>query len=286
MQFPIILNFDGSVKFLEGAETICLSDRQELIRFGCRVDRLRQLGDDLAAPLERQARLVFMGSGDYHHVSYLLIERWKRLQRPIQVVVFDNHPDNMRYPFGIHCGSWVRHVSHLPFVSRIFVVGITSSDVEGGRLWENYLKPLYAGKVTYFCVNRNLRAMHRIGIVSCQSFVSVEAMLKNLCAYVTASEEPIYLSIDKDVLSPDVIHTNWDQGCMTLEELISAINALRPHIFAADVVGDVSIYRYRGLLKRFLSKLDQQPEIPDASLMEWQAQHRQVNLLLASALLN
>ena len=44
--------------------------------------------------------------------------------------------------------------------------------------------------------------------------------------------------------------------------------------------------RYRGLLKRFLSKLDQQPEIPDASLMEWQAQHRQVNLLLASALLN
>ena len=63
-----------------------------------------------------------MGSGDFHHVSYLLIERLRRLGRQIQVVVFDNHPDNMRYPFGIHCGSWVWHVSRLPFVERVHVV--------------------------------------------------------------------------------------------------------------------------------------------------------------------
>src|SRR5205085_4994271 len=193
-----------------------LRHREEAVRFACRMRVLRELAPLVDAP----PGVVFMGSGDFHHVSYVLIERLRRLATTIQVVVFDNHPDNMRYPFGIHCGSWVWHVSRLPFVERVHVAGISSSDVEGMHVWENHLAPLRSGKVVYWCVRRKLGALRRFGA---RSFDSVSAMLDALQTAVASTPAPIYLSIDKDVLAPGEAQTNWDQGVMLLAELESAV---------------------------------------------------------------
>ncbi len=277
MSRALILDFDDSIRPLPETDAIPLRDRQEVIRFGCRMPVLRALGRELTPVLDGHAPVVFLGSGDYHHVTYLLVERLRSLGAQIQVVIFDNHPDNMRYPFGIHCGSWVWHVSRLPFVARVHVVGITSKDVEGGHLWENHLAPLYSGKVRYWCVQRNLRAMRSLGIRHGQSFPSAAALLDRFNAALAAAPEPVYLSIDKDVLAHDVVQTNWDQGVMRLEELTSAIQMLKGRIVGSDVTGDVSSYRYRSPFKRLLSGLDGQPRIPDHTLGEWQAQHQQVN---------
>lgn len=284
MSRALVLDFDGSVKSLPGAESVALGGRQETIRFGCRLRALHELGRDLAPALDTRPPVVFLGSGDYHHVSYLLIERLRALGTRIQVVVFDNHPDNMRYPFGIHCGSWVWHVSRLPFVARVHVAGITSTDVEAARLWENHLAPLYSGKVVYWCVQRNLRAMRRLGMRHGHSFPSMAALLDELAAALTAASEPVYLSIDKDVLARDVVRTNWDQGVMRLEELTAAIRLLQGRLLASDVTGEVSSYRYRSRFKRFLSRLDAQPEVSVPTLDEWQAQHLRVNRQLLSVL--
>jgi arginase family enzyme len=272
----LILDFDGSVCPLDGARTIPLREWEESIRFGCRMSDLRRLRSAI-----EPSNVVFMGSGDFHHVSLLLIER---LNSPIQVVVLDNHPDNMRYPFGIHCGSWVWHVSRLPFVARVHVLGITSSDVEGGHVIENHLAPLRSGKVVYWCVRRNLRALGRFGVRNARSFESVSDMLDRFGAEIAETREPVYLSIDKDVLAPDVVQTNWDQGVMTLEELESAIGLVRGRLIASDVVGDVSSYRYRSRFKRLLSGLDRQPQIPPSSLEAMQARHHAVNARLAEML--
>jgi len=282
MSRTVILDFDDSVVPLPECEVIPLSRYQETIRFGCRMPELRDLGEELAPVLDTQPRLVFMGSGDYHHVSYLLIERLRTLGRKIQIIVFDNHPDNMRYPFGIHCGSWVWHVSRLPFVMRVHVVGITSTDVNAGHLWENHLGPLYSGKVMYWCVQRSLRAMRLVGIRRCRTFDSMADLLDELPAAV--GDEPIYLSIDKDVLSGDVVQTNWDQGVMTRDELTSAIQLLQERIIGSDICGEVSSYRYRSRFKRFLSNLDHQPAIAKDTVAEWQARHRELNLHLLSLL--
>jgi hypothetical protein len=109
-------------------------------------------------------------------------------------------------------------------------------------------------------------------------------MLDALCAELAASPEPVYLSIDKDVLAPTVVQTNWDQGVMRLEELTAAIRMLQGCIIASDVVGDVSLYRYRSWFKRLLAGLDHQPPIPPRALVAWQAQHQQVNRQLLSLL--
>src|SRR5262249_20352436 len=238
MTNAIVLDFDGSVAPLEGTETIPLRDREEELRFGCRLHALH------SAPQAGDAPLVFMGSGDFHHVTYTLISR---MQRPMQVVVLDNHPDNMRYPFGIHCGSWVSHVARLPFVSRVHVAGITSGDVQGAHALENHLAPLRSGKVIYWCVRRNLRALRLLGVRASQSFDSIATMLDALRHAL--SGEPVYLSIDKDVLASDAVQTNWDQGVMRLDELEAVIAMLRGNIVASDVVGDVSAYRYRSRFK-------------------------------------
>jgi arginase family enzyme len=284
MSRTLILDFDGSVRPLEDADTIPLQERQEAIRFGCRMATLRQLESAIEPALRTDPPVVFMGSGDYHHVSYLLIERLRRLGERIQVVVLDNHPDNMRYPFGIHCGSWVWHVSRLPFVARVHVAGITSGDVEGGHAIENHLAPLRSGRVVYWCVQRSLRALRMFGVGDSRSFPSVGEMLAALGVELAASPEPVYFSIDKDVLSHEVVQTNWDQGVMRLEELESAITMLQGRLIGSDVVGDVSSYRYRSRFKRLLSGLDGQPDIPVASLEEWQLGHQRVNQRLVALL--
>ena len=248
MSGAIILDFDGSVTPLPGAQVVALRDRQEEIRFACPLGTLRALGG-LVPP----ASIAFLGSGDYHHVSYLLIER---LRRSLQVVVFDNHPDNMRYPFGIHCASWVGHVSRLPFVSRVHVVGIASADVEGIHVIENRLAPLRAAKVIYWCVGRDLRWLRAAGVRASKSFASTAEMLATFSEALRASDEPIYLSIDKDVLAADVVRTNWDQGVMTLDELTAAIASFRPRVIASDITGDASAYRFRSLFKRALIAIE------------------------------
>ena len=57
---------------------------------------------------------------------------------------------------------------------RVHVAGINSSDVEGLHVWENHLAPLRSGKVVYWCVRKNLRALRRFGA---RSFDSVTAMV-------------------------------------------------------------------------------------------------------------
>ena len=54
---------------------------------------------------------------------------------------------------------------------------------------------------------------------------------------------PVYLSIDKDVLSPDYARTNWDQGRMTLPQLKAVVGeiAAKREILGIDVCGGLSL---------------------------------------------
>lgn len=277
---PLVLDFDRSVKPLPGEYRIDLHEWQERIRFGCKRRELDSLKDVLDDTLMQRHGVAFLGSGDFHHLSYLLIAHCAQLNRRLQVVVFDNHPDNMRYPFGIHCGSWVWHVSRLPFVSRVHVLGITSKDVELAHAWGNHFRNLHFGKVRYWCVGPSLNWMQTIGIKDCYSYETADLMLMTFYNYIETSADPIYLSIDKDVLRVEDVHTNWDQGVMCLGELEAAIGKLRHRIIASDITGDVSIYTYRSRLKRFLSGLDGQPDILEADLECWQTAHQAINSAL------
>jgi len=274
---PLILDFDASLQGLSGAHRLDLTAWQDRIRFGCGGASWRALEAYLDLLMPDEYGTVLMGSGDFHHVSHLLIKR-RQFDEPINVVVCDNHPDNMRFPFGIHCGSWVKHVASLPQVAKVHVVGISSADVGWAHAWENHLRPLYAGRVCYWTLGVDTRWAGMLGLADAfRSFTDKQSLLDALNHTLTAERRPSYLSIDKDVLSERVARTNWDQGSLTLDDLQQVIAALAGRIVGSDITGEVSIHHYQSRWKRLLSALDQQPVIAEDVLATWQAQQLAAN---------
>ncbi|MBS0334629.1 MAG: arginase family protein [Proteobacteria bacterium] len=225
-------------------------------------DRLRE-----ALPAAEGAALVIAGSGDFHHVSPLLLERALEASGAPAVTLlhFDNHPDWVQFANGVHCGSWVGWAARTPAVAKVVTVGVCSRDirrpsprradlelVSGGRLeLYAYRDPDGAGAVR-LC-GREWPTIAAIG----------EAAFAELLAG-RVETEAVYVTIDKDVLRADDAATNWDQGQTSLEFLKRLIAAvLAGHrLIGADVVGDWSPAVYGGgplatLMKQGEALLDQ-----------------------------
>jgi hypothetical protein len=284
MARPVILDFDRSVRGIAAALRLDLASWQQDIRFGCSMRKLQALGVTLARLLPARYPVVFLGSGDFHHVSQLLIELACEVQ-PVEVVVFDNHPDNMRFPFGTHCGSWVRRVTQLPKVRHVHVVGITSMDVSAARQWENYKIPLWKGRLTYWCIGVDFTWAHRLPCCAAfRTFPDPRSLLQAFAEYQARAISRIYLSIDKDVLNPSVVRTNWDQGVFDEHDLHMGIQILGERIVACDVTGEVSRHRYTHAWKRWLTARDAQPDISADTVSTLQARHAEFNQRLLTAL--
>lgn len=288
MRHPVILNFDDSIGEIEQSIKIDLTEWQESIRFGCSFAKYKKLAANIYAQLPAQIGTVLMGSGDYHHISLMLIERLKQQLKPkqqIQVVIFDNHPDNMRYPFGIHCGSWVSHAAKLPFISHVHVIGITSPDIGIFHAWENRLTPLLKNKLTYWCMDVNVNWAKKLGMKNAfLKFNSPNELITAFIAEQYHDTSPVYLSIDKDVLSEEVVKTNWDQGKLKPYHLYDVIAALNDRIIGSDICGEISTFKYASRFKQFLSQLDQQPMISESDLKAYQSQQQALNQELLSCI--
>jgi len=291
---PVVLDLDGSVGALPGEIRLPLAEAwQERMRFGCGLRTMRGFGQALqsAMPGFSDHGTVFLGSGDFHHLSWPLIERCIAAQgftpaRRLRVVVLDNHPDNMRFPFGVHCGSWVRRVAMLPQVAHVHVAGITSRDIGSGHAWENYLAPLRAGRLTYWSSGVDTGWARWLGIAErFRSFPDADALVAELARTLSRQPEPTYLSIDKDVFSQRVVRTNWDQGTLEARHAATLISGLRGCIVGSDVTGDVSTHRYATAWKRWLSAGDgQRTGEEQGRLPDWQAAQAAFNAWLLSLL--
>lgn len=276
----LVLDLDGSV-FLPGEiARLDLRSYEEKIRYFAGFGNMERLGSYIHETV-RKHRIFFIGNGDFHHVSYLLI---KQIPENIQVVVFDNHPDNMFFPAGIHCGSWVYHASKLPNVSGVTVFGISSRDLSGLNLIQNRFSALRAGKVRYYCLTPVARLARLLSGSKVEDISeSGESVVEILKEHISSNASPVYLSVDKDVLMDGVVRTGWDQGRMTEKELLECIKAIAPNIIAADIVGDISSYKYKSHLKRFLRWIDGSERLPEHIDSE-KLRHGDINMKILSLL--
>ncbi|KAF1026979.1 MAG: hypothetical protein GAK29_00946 [Acinetobacter bereziniae] len=275
----VVLNFDNSAGIPVAAQNIDLGCWQERIRFGCRWKQFEQLEKSLVGQLQQPNQLgcVMLGSGDYHHLTQLLLQRLDSYKK-IHLIVCDNHPDNMRYPFGIHCGSWVYWASRLTQIARIDVIGISSDDISLKHAWENHWSPLYKGKLHYWSIQQNATWAKWIGAGSAwHGYDEPEQLMLDFLAELQNIHLPIYLSIDKDVLSKDVVMTNWDQGHFLEEHLLNLIYACTDNLIGADITGDVSAFHYQNRFKRFLSESDGQREPSQLEIRQWQIHQQALN---------
>lgn len=285
MTTPLVLDLDGSANTTPDARIVPLQHWQERVRLGCRHATLRQFAQELQPALAISHGTVLLGSGDFHHLSWPLIQRVaERSSQPLQVVVLDNHPDNMRYPFGVHCGSWVHEVAALPQVARMHMVGMCSSDVSSKHCLEHHLSPLRQGKLHYWCLGVDTRWARLLGCADAvHCFEETDALLAAFAARADAAL-PVYLSIDKDVFAEHVVRTNWDQGRFNVTALLRFMDALTGPLLGSDITGEISHYRYRSRFKRLLSALDgQRPPDPE-QLQFWQAGQNAFNRRLLALL--
>jgi hypothetical protein len=223
-------------------------------------------------PSSAGAACVFAGSGDFHHVSPMLLARaLEASPGPVTLVHFDNHPDWVKFHPGLHCGSWVGAAARQPGVVRVLTIGVCSDDIDRPQTKGADLSLVTEDRVELYA----WRAPRGAGDVALcgRRWPTIEALGEAAAIDLIAArvETPaIYVTIDKDVLRGEDAVTNWDQGRASLG-FVSALTkrlAATHEVIGADVVGDWSSPRYGGglaapMLKQGEALLDQPWRQPD-----------------------
>ena len=280
-------------------QSLDLRDLGPRLRLWSRPAALAELRGRLRAAMPANAgpMLVFCGSGDFHHITPILLQR--AIEAPesqiggreaVTVLHFDNHPDWVRFSNGTHCGSWVGQAARLPGVAKVITVGVCSPDIRKPDPRRADLDLLAEQRLELYAY-RDPNGGRSVELGG-RAWPTIEGMGEAAFAALLCSRigsEAIYITIDKDVLSPGDAATNWDQGRTSLSLLKTLLAAaLRGRrLIGADVVGDWSAPVYGGgpvtrLLKRGEAWLDQPRTSPDGAAL---AANEGVNLQLLDLLL-
>lgn len=279
-----LLDIDGSLPVQSGfaealsegtAQVVDLRAEEGYLRLWAsrrRLDRLRKFLSELGP----EPVVTFYGSGDYHHLAALLIEK---VSEPITVLHFDNHPDWVRWPRTWNCGGWVSRVLDLPKVSRVVTLGPCSDDLVWPQLKMGNVAALASGRLELYPWSAAPSRVwgrisdgfghHRQGrhlVWRCLAEENWHSFLDELRTRLPT--EAIWISIDKDVLRPQDAATNWDQGQMPLFALLEALRCLSSgkRIVGVDVCGDYSPPRFTDPFKRIEAWRDH-PRTCPASIM-------------------
>lgn len=242
-----VLDFDGVYRtqdFYRGSKVhwVNLTDLQNVSRC-CEWASFQVISRRLAGA---RHHVTFIGSGNYHYVTLIFL---RRVQVPFTLVLFDNHTD-MFVPARdglITCGSWVSHaLKTLPLLQRVILVGTR-------KALAAEIPPFLRKKVVVFS----------------QEQLKECSWLKYTIVYAIPTQT-VYISIDKDVLQDTEVVTNWDQGSMSLAELVGMLHHLSQvrKVWGMDVCGE---YEVNPLL------------LLDPKLQAWAAKNSRVNKALLTA---
>ncbi len=217
------------------------------------------------------ARLCFMGSGDFHHVTALLLSQaLENSRKAVTVIHIDNHPDWVHFDPGMHCGSWVNKALEQPLVKKVITLGVCSHDLRSPERKGANLVPLADGRLELYPYKHppsKVKSHYGSGPSFSQidgalhwqsiSELGESNFLDRLLGRIPT--EAVYVTIDKDALSDADAVTNWDQGRMRLPYVLWLLSEIgeRYHLIGADVTGDYSTPYYGGdLYTRTIKKAE------------------------------
>ncbi|MSP42897.1 MAG: arginase [Alphaproteobacteria bacterium] len=247
----------------DGAQQIEAMQAGAEIRLWGRESQLDMLHAILAeqfAVSTGEPRLCFMGSGDFHHVTALLLQlTLKNQSEPATVIHFDNHPDWVSFESGVHCGSWINCACAHPKISRLITIGACSGDLKHPDRYGAIGKLLSDGVLELFPYRHppsRVKRHYGAGASHQQKdkhihWQTIERMGEHAFAKILLqriSTKNVYITIDKDVLAAQDADTNWDQGQMRLSLLLELLFVIggQHTIIGADVTGDYSTPRFGG----------------------------------------
>ncbi|MGA0561354.1 hypothetical protein ACO2RV_02810 [Ancylobacter sp. VNQ12] len=272
-----IIDTDGSLMAQPGVMAMCAATGGDVVAARDLAPRLRLLAarDALAALAARlgppeAGEITFIGSGDFHHLSLLLATRHARA---LSIVHFDNHPDWVRFPASLNCGSWVARALEEPQVRRVVTIGPASPDIEAPQLKGATMEALRSGRLelhawtgleTFYAgpAFENAGASAAAGIardgLKWRGLAGDDWRARIDAIAARLPDAPVWITLDKDVLGTGEAVTNWDQGRLTLDAVLEAIGTIAAHrpLLGMDVCGDYSPEGSLGMFRSLLARLD------------------------------
>jgi len=259
-----VFDLDGSVppqgclRDGELAPAIDLRAWGPRIRMACGLRTYRAFADTISTRLgSGRPNLVLFGSGDFHHVTLALL---RRLREPFHLLVLDKHPDWVRgVPF-LHCGTWLARALRLSNLGRVFHVG-------GDLDFDNHYAPfapwreLRSGRVRVIPARRRFRGFGWSRTPHDCLATDSEPLGERLDRLLEPdrrdlASRPLYVTIDKDVLTADTAAVNWDSGDLSLNQLLTVLDvfarAAGGQFAGADLLGDWSPVCMSGWPRRIL----------------------------------
>jgi len=198
--------------------------------------------------------ITFLGSGDYHYVSALLLEQFRE---PVTLVVFDQHPDWDTLPPWYGCGAWVSRALEQGNVAQVALVGNASADLAFPSVITGNLRAARSNRMLLLPYEAPRR---RVWPWSGLPWRELKADPPGIFADAIGrlACRQVYVSIDKDCLTAPHALTNWEEGRLTLDQLLGFIGTLRQtcEIVGLDVTGEYSAAPIPGRWKSWCSNFD------------------------------
>jgi len=246
--------------------------------------------------------VTFLGSGDYHHISSLLL---RQFSEPFCLIIFDHHPDWDTFPPRYGCGSWVTEALRNKHIEKCLLIGVSSSDISAWSIQSANLSALKRNRLEiYPYIHGPTRIFleevpENESIKSRGSFISkkihwTELKDKNLPDFFSSlisrlPNKKVYISLDKDCLKKEYSLTNWEEGNFSLEQLLSMLKIIRANcdIMGMDICGDYSRPSFKNKFKAVISRLDHPKDVPANKLPEATVTslNEETNLKILEALL-
>jgi arginase family enzyme len=275
-----ILNFDDSV----------IKQKNLVSRYHTEIIDLKDLGPSARIWLDKKTKkeiekringsaknaATFLGSGDFHQVSHILINQF---EEPICVILFDFHPDWDILPPRLGCGSWVTESLRNKNILKLILIGASSKDLSSPWIQTGNMNSLQGNRVEIYPYSHPpsftlfKRIPENFSIKTKKSlFLNKihwnELKGKNLVTLFLSilkrlPTPKVYLSIDKDCLRNEYSLTNWEEGMLALKEFLWMLKLIMDHVevIGMDIVGDYSEISVRGKFKKFISYLDHPAEL-------------------------
>ncbi|MBL7072160.1 MAG: hypothetical protein ISS33_00080 [Candidatus Omnitrophica bacterium] len=274
-----VLNFDDSLiqqrKLLAeyDAEVVDLRDIAPRARFWMDEETKKEIAVRVNG--FSNGGITFLGSGDFHHVSSILIDS---ISEPVTVINIDQHPDWSVFPGKLCCGSWVTETLKNGLVKKVLLLGASSGSAIGFSTQMGNYSALENDRVEIYpwrqCPSKVFfRKIPRNKSIKTEPhgiFTKIywdELKEKNLTEFLRGvfksfPTKRVYVSIDKDCLQRKDSLTNWAEGAIPLDDLLSMLRVIRHEleVVGVDVAGDYSESFVQGAIKNIVSKFNHPKE--------------------------
>lgn len=238
----IYLQQQNFMEFLNRfADRHCLVDASNITGTDCYCDdlALQQL-TKLLAEISVYG-IHYIDGGNYHYLSKIFTDK---LKQSFDLIVFDHHHDMQLPLFGqiLSCGGWIKEMlDNNTFLNQVIIIGVQDELItEDIRTQYTQVQFITENEIIALFENVSNDVNKDSVLLDKKNLLLNQKVIKYIFDKIHI-QYPVYISIDKDVLSKEQYKTNWDQGILSIECLKCLLSLITKHyqVLGIDICGEM-----------------------------------------------